>query len=139
MGAGLCMGLGAVGAGLGIGYTGSRANEALSLKPELSGTIVKTMLIGQAVAETAAIFSLVIAILLIYLDIPTTNILGAASLGGAGLCMGLGAIGSGLGSGYWDREQPYARAGSFAGQVQRCTARLRHGERAGGASRGADT
>ena len=98
------MGLGAVGAGAGIGYTGSRANEALSQKPELSGTIIKTMLIGQAVAETAAIFSLVIAILLIYMDISATSILSAAALGGAGLCMGLGAIGAGMGSGFPSAE-----------------------------------
>ncbi len=100
VGAGLCMGFGAIGAALGVGYTGSLANQALSQKPAQSGTIIKTMLIGQAIAESAAIFALVIAILLIYLKVPVHNILHAASLGGAGLCMGLGAIGSGLGSGF---------------------------------------
>ena len=103
-GAGLCMGFGAIGAALGVGYTGSLANLALSQKPEESSTIIKTMLIGQAVAESAAIFALVIAILLIYLDVPVDNVLSAASLGGAGLCMGLGAIGSGIGSGFPSAE-----------------------------------
>lgn len=100
VGAGICMGLGAIGAALGVGYTGALANQALSQKPELSGNIVKNMLVGQAVAESAAIFALVISVLLIYLNPPATNILVAAAMGGAGLCMGFGAIGSGLGSGF---------------------------------------
>jgi len=99
-GAGLCMGFGAIGAALGVGYTGALANTALSQKTEQSGIIVKNMLVGQAVAESAAIFALVIAVLLIYLDVPGTNILAASTLGGAGLCMGFGAIGSGVGSGF---------------------------------------
>ena len=100
IGAGLCIGLGAIGAALGEGYTAGMANEALSQKPEQSGDIMKNMLVGQAVAESAAIFALVIAILLIFMDVPQDNILNAASLLGAGLCMGFGAIGSGIGSGF---------------------------------------
>ena len=99
-GAGLCMGLGAIGAALGVGYTGGLANQALSHKPQMSSTIVKNMLVGQAVAESAAIFALVIAILLIYVKPSVTSLLTASAMGGAGLCMGLGAIGSGVGSGF---------------------------------------
>jgi len=99
-GAGLCIGLGAIGAALGEGYTAGLANEALSSRPEKSGDILKNMLVGQAVAESAAIFALVIAILLIFLESPTESILKASALLGAGLCMGFGAIGSGIGSGY---------------------------------------
>ena len=61
---------------------------------------MKNMLVGQAVAESAAIFALVIAILLIFMDMPSTNVLTAAALLGAGLSMGFGAIGSGIGSGF---------------------------------------
>jgi F-type H+-transporting ATPase subunit c len=100
IGAGLCIGLGAIGAALGEGYTAGMANEALAQKPEQSGDIMKNMLVGQAVAESAAIFALVIAILLIFMDVPQDNLLNAASLLGAGLCMGFGAIGSGIGSGF---------------------------------------
>ncbi|MEE4354043.1 MAG: ATP synthase F0 subunit C [Desulfatiglans sp.] len=99
-GAGLCIGLGAIGAALGEGYTAGLANEGLSQKPEQSGDILKNMLVGQAVAESAAIFALVIAILLLFLDAPTTSLLKAAALLGAGLSMGFGAIGSGIGSGF---------------------------------------
>jgi ATP synthase F0 subunit c len=99
-GAGFCIGLGAIGAALGEGYTAGMANQGLSQKPEQSGDIMKNMLVGQAVAESAAIFALVIAILLIFMDMPTTNVLTAAALLGAGLSMGFGAIGSGIGSGF---------------------------------------
>jgi ATP synthase F0 subunit c len=99
-GAGVCMGLGAIGAGLGEGYTGGLANEAQSQNPSAKGQILKTMLIGQAVAESAAIFALVIAVLLIFMDASGASVLKAAVLGSAGLCMGFGAIGSGIGSGF---------------------------------------
>lgn len=99
VGAGLCIGFGAIGAAVGEGYTAGLANQGISQKPEKSGDIVKNMLVGQAVAESAGIFSLVIAILLIFME-SAPSLLNAASLIGAGLCMGLGAIGSGIGSGF---------------------------------------
>jgi ATP synthase F0 subunit c len=99
-GAGMCIGLGAIGAALGEGYTAGLANQGLAQNKELSGDIVKNMLVGQAVAESAAIFALVIAILLLFLDVAATNLLQAAACMGAGLSMGCGAIGSGVGSGF---------------------------------------
>lgn len=99
-GGGLCMGLGAVGAAIGEGYTAAQANLAVSRNSDISGDIFKNMLVGQAVAESASIFALVIAILLLFLDVPSVNYLKAAALFGAGLCMGFGAIGSGVGSGF---------------------------------------
>lgn len=99
-GAGMCIGLGAIGAALGEGYTAGMANEGLSRRPEQSGDILKNMLVGQAIAESAAIFALVVAILLLFLETSSVNMLKAAALLGAGICMGLGAIGSGIGSGF---------------------------------------
>ncbi|MFH2219473.1 MAG: ATP synthase F0 subunit C [Pseudomonadota bacterium] len=99
LGGGIAMGFGAIGAAIGEGYTAALANEAISRNPKLSGDVFKNMLVGQAVAESASIFALVIAILLLFLDTPTTGMLKAAALFGAGICMGFGAIGSGIGSG----------------------------------------
>ena len=99
-GGGLAMGLGAIGAAIGEGYTAAEANAAVSRDPENSGEIFKNMLVGQAVAESASIFALVIAILLLFLDVPVPTLLKAAALFGAGISMGFGAIGSGIGSGY---------------------------------------
>ena len=99
-GGGIAMGLGAIGAAIGEGYTAGQANAAVSRNPEISGDIFKNMLVGQAVAESASIFALVIAILLLFLDTTGEVYLKGAALLGAGFCMGLGAIGSGVGSGF---------------------------------------
>lgn len=99
VGGGLCMGVGAVGAAIGEGYTAAEANLAISRNPKLSGDIFKSMLVGQAIAESASIFALVIAILLLFLDVPVISLLKAAALLGAGISMGFGAVGSGVGSG----------------------------------------
>jgi len=94
------MGLGAVGAAIGEGNTAAEANLAVSRNPRISGDIFKNMLVGQAVAESASIFALVIAILLLFLEVSVPGLLKASALFGAGCCMGLGAIGSGIGSGF---------------------------------------
>jgi ATP synthase F0 subunit c len=75
-GGGIAMGLGAVGAAIGEGYTAARANLAVSRNPEISGDIFKNMLVGQAVAESASIFALVIAILLLFMNTGTSSMLG---------------------------------------------------------------
>lgn len=99
-GGGIAMGLGAVGAAIGEGYTAAQANLAVSRSPNRSGDIFKNMLVGQAVAESASIFALVVAILLLFVDTGNPTMIKAAALLGAGLSMGFGAIGSGVGSGF---------------------------------------
>lgn len=94
------MGFGAIGAAIGEGFTAAEANEAISRNPLISGDIFKTMLIGQAIAESASIFALVIAMILLFTDYAPNSILTACVLLSAGLSMGLGAIGSGIGSGF---------------------------------------
>ncbi|MFO8084451.1 MAG: ATP synthase F0 subunit C [Desulfobacterales bacterium] len=99
LGAGLAMGLGAIGAAIGEGYTAAHANSAVSRNTNLSGDVFKSMLVGQAIAESASIFALVIAVLMLFYKVPDATMIKGASLIAAGLCMGFGAIGSGVGSG----------------------------------------
>jgi len=66
LGAGICMGFGAIGPGVGEGITASKACEGIARNPKEAGLITRTMLIGQAVAESTGIYSLVIALLLIF-------------------------------------------------------------------------
>ncbi|PLX46121.1 MAG: ATP synthase F0 subunit C [Deltaproteobacteria bacterium] len=99
LGAGLCMGLGAIGAGIGEGLTGGDAARSMDRQPAVSSRLMRNMLIGQAVAESASIFALVVSMLLIFGDYSSPTSPGPAALIGAGLCMGLGALGSGLGGG----------------------------------------
>ena len=66
LGAGLCMGIGAIGPGLGEGNAVSKACEAIGRQPESKSAVTSTMIMGCAIAETTGIYSLVIAILLIF-------------------------------------------------------------------------
>ncbi len=66
LGAGICMGLGAIGPAIGEGYAAGRALEGISRRPDMAGLLTRTMLIGQAVSESTGIYSLVIAIILIW-------------------------------------------------------------------------
>ena len=66
LGAGLAMGLGAIGPGVGEGFVAGKACEAMGRKPEEAGLLLRTMLIGQAISESTGIYSLVIALLLLF-------------------------------------------------------------------------
>ncbi len=67
LGAGICMGIGAIGPGIGEGYAAGRACEGISRRPDEASLLTRTMLLGQAVSETTGIYSLVVAMLLIFL------------------------------------------------------------------------
>jgi F-type H+-transporting ATPase subunit c len=66
MAAGIAIGVGALGPGIGIGYAVGRAMEAIGRNPEAEGAIRTTMIIGAALAEAVAIYAFVIAIILIF-------------------------------------------------------------------------
>ena len=66
LGAGICMGAGAIGPGIGEGFVGGKACEGIARQPELQGVLTRTMLIADAVAETTGIYALVIALLLLF-------------------------------------------------------------------------
>jgi F-type H+-transporting ATPase subunit c len=66
LGAGIAMGLGAIGPGIGEGFVGGKACEAIGKKPNEAGLLTRTMLVGQAVSESTGIYSLVIALLLLF-------------------------------------------------------------------------
>lgn len=66
LGAGVCMGFGAIGPGIGEGFVAGKACEGIARSPENAGLITRTMLVGQAVSESTGIYSLVIALLLMF-------------------------------------------------------------------------
>lgn len=65
IGAGTAM-IAGIGAGIGQGFAAGKAAEAVGRQPEAKGTIMSTMLVGAAVAETTGIYGLVIAFLLLF-------------------------------------------------------------------------
>ena len=73
IGAGLAM-IAGIGPGIGQGYAAGKAAEAVGRQPEAQGDIMKTMLVGCAVAESTGIYGLVIAIILIFVN-PLVNML----------------------------------------------------------------
>ena len=62
--AGLAIGLGAIGPGLGIGILAAKAMEALGRNPEAAGTIQQNMILAIAFTEAIAIHALVVAIII---------------------------------------------------------------------------
>jgi F-type H+-transporting ATPase subunit c len=66
IGAGICMGFGAIGPGIGEGFAAGKACEAIGRAPEEAGLLTRTMLIGQAVSESTGIYSLVVALLMLF-------------------------------------------------------------------------
>lgn len=64
MGAGIGAGLVAIGAGMGIGKIGASAMEGIARQPEAAGKIQSAMLVIAALIEVAALFGLVICLLI---------------------------------------------------------------------------
>jgi F-type H+-transporting ATPase subunit c len=63
MGAGIGAGLAVIGAGIGIGKIGGSAMEGMARQPEASGKIQGAMLVIAALVKVAALFALVICLL----------------------------------------------------------------------------
>lgn len=66
IGAGLCMGIGAIGPGVGEGNAVGKALEGMARQPEAAGTLRSTMIMGCAIAETTGIYSLLISFLILF-------------------------------------------------------------------------
>jgi F-type H+-transporting ATPase subunit c len=66
LGAGLAMGIGALGPGLGLGLMIGKALESIARQPEVSGDIRTNMFIGIGVTEAVALYAFVVALILIF-------------------------------------------------------------------------
>jgi F-type H+-transporting ATPase subunit c len=66
LGAGLAIGLGAVGAGIGIGNVSGKAVEGISRQPELKNDLQQVMILGIVFCETVAIYALVVSLILLF-------------------------------------------------------------------------
>lgn len=66
IGAALGIGIAALGIGIGQGLAASKACEGVARQPEAQGDILKTMVVGQAVAETTGIFAFIVSIVLLF-------------------------------------------------------------------------
>ena len=64
--AGLAIGLGAIGPGVGIGLLVNGALQSIGRNPEAAGQVQINMFIGIAFAESVAIYALVVALILLF-------------------------------------------------------------------------
>ena len=66
IGAGLCMGIGAIGPAIGEGNAVGKALEGMARQPETADNLRTNMILGCAITETTGIYSLLIAILILF-------------------------------------------------------------------------
>ena len=66
LGAGLCMGIGAIGPAIGEGNAVSKALEGMARQPESAGNLRTNMILGCAITETTGIYSLLISFLILF-------------------------------------------------------------------------
>ena len=64
--AGLAIGLGVIGPGIGIGILGAAAMNAIGRNPEARGAILTNMILAIAFAEALGIYALVVAVILVF-------------------------------------------------------------------------
>ena len=65
--AGLCMGIGAIGPALGEGNAVGKALEGMARQPEMANTLRTNMILGCAITESTGIYSLVVALVLLFI------------------------------------------------------------------------
>ncbi len=66
LGAGLAMGIGAIGPAIGEGFAVGKTLEGIARQPEAQGDLTRTMILGCAVTESTGIYSLVVALVLLF-------------------------------------------------------------------------
>ena len=66
IGAGLCMGIGAIGPAIGEGNAVSHALEGMARQPETVDNLRTNMILGCAITETTGIYSLLISFLILF-------------------------------------------------------------------------
>lgn len=68
IGAGIAV-IAGIGAGVGIGIATGKAIEGISRQPESSSKLTSTLILGSALAESTAIYGLLISFILIFVGV----------------------------------------------------------------------
>jgi ATP synthase F0 subunit c len=69
LGAGISMGFGGIGPGVGNGIAAQGATKWVSRNMEASGLLTRTMLVAQAVSQSTAIYAMVVSLVLVFVVI----------------------------------------------------------------------
>ncbi|MCL2107875.1 MAG: ATP synthase F0 subunit C [Oscillospiraceae bacterium] len=73
LGAGIAL-LANIGTGIGQGICGSKGVEAVGRQPEAAGIITRTMIVGDAIAETGGIYGFVFALMVMFMRPFSSNL-----------------------------------------------------------------
>lgn len=99
--AGLIAALGCIGPSIGQALFAKSSCEALGLNTDSYKRILPFSLVSEAIIETPVIFSILLSFLFIFFHVPSTAlILSIFAFLAAAVAMGLGALGTGIASGY---------------------------------------
>jgi len=96
---GLCIGLGSIGPSIGLGIFTKTACQGVGINRNAYNKLFSFTLISEAIIETPIIFALIISLLLIFTNVPEDNMFTALTMFASALCIGIGTIGAGIGSG----------------------------------------
>jgi F-type H+-transporting ATPase subunit c len=66
LGAGLAIGLGVIGPGIGMGMMIGNALQSIARQPELSGDVRTNMFIGIGLIEALALYAFVVSLILLF-------------------------------------------------------------------------
>lgn len=64
--AGICMGIGSIAPALGEAHIAGKALEAMGRNPEVADAMFPRMLVSMAVTESTGIYSLVVALIILF-------------------------------------------------------------------------
>lgn len=98
---GLCIGIGSIGPAIGLSLFSRAALNGIGKNTQAYSKLLSFTFISEAIIETPIIFCLIIAVTLLFV-VPrpeTENILNGIIFLAAGLCTGLGTLGTGISSG----------------------------------------
>ncbi len=76
--AGITIGLGVLGPGMGQGRAVASALTALAQQPDASGTITRTLFVGLAMIESMAIYCFVVSMILLFANPFWNHVIAAA-------------------------------------------------------------
>jgi F0F1-type ATP synthase membrane subunit c/vacuolar-type H+-ATPase subunit K len=98
---GLCVGVGSIGPAIGLSAFAKAAVTSLGKNTKAYDKLLSFTFISEALIETPIIFCLIIAIILLFAipKTPITNDIDGIIFLAAGLCAGLGTLGTGISSG----------------------------------------
>ena len=66
LGAAISMGIGSMGPGIGVGFIGGKAMEAMGRNPQMADKIYTIIIVDSAITESTGIYALVVALILLF-------------------------------------------------------------------------